>query len=183
MMTQQLNVSILSAPIAAIDRRALSQAWFSALHFARDSEPAAAPHARNDTACTMRAANHQAQAHEATHAHGPAAQTRVACETPQRRNLQLVTVERRAPRTPLARKIERTFLDPRSKIKRATFAVGKDGARVHVMLQSRGARVRLVAFCAPRIRENVARALEQARYALAARGIAMDLETGSVLCS
>ena len=35
MMTQQLEVSILAAPLAAIDRRALSQAWYSALHLAR----------------------------------------------------------------------------------------------------------------------------------------------------
>src|SRR6202034_3463065 len=34
MMTQQLEVSILAAPLAAIDRRALSQAWYSALHLA-----------------------------------------------------------------------------------------------------------------------------------------------------
>ncbi len=30
-MTQQLEVSILAAPLAAIDRRVLSQAWYAAL--------------------------------------------------------------------------------------------------------------------------------------------------------
>ncbi len=34
MMTQQLHVSILAAPLAAIDPRALSQAWYSALRLA-----------------------------------------------------------------------------------------------------------------------------------------------------
>ena len=41
MMTQQLEVSILAAPLAAIDRRVLSQAWYSALRLARDDAEAA----------------------------------------------------------------------------------------------------------------------------------------------
>ncbi|HEY1429269.1 MAG TPA: hypothetical protein VGF18_06830, partial [Candidatus Tumulicola sp.] len=36
-MTEQLRVSIVAAPLAAIDPRALSQAWYSALHLARES--------------------------------------------------------------------------------------------------------------------------------------------------
>jgi hypothetical protein len=44
---------------------------------------------------------------------------------------------------------------------------------VHVALHGSGASLRLVAVCAPSVRAAVARALEQARYALAARGIAI----------
>ena len=80
-------------------------------------------------------------------------------------------LERRNVRSALARKIERTFLDPRTQAQRATFAVGNGAERVHVSLQTTGDRVRLVAVCAPSARPAVARALAQARFALAARGI------------
>ena len=83
-------------------------------------------------------------------------------------------VERRAPRSPLARKIASVFLDSRSRVERSTFTIGRDGARVHVVLQSKGDCVRLVAICAPAYRDVVARALAQARFALASRGCVVD---------
>jgi hypothetical protein len=184
MMTQQLNVSILAAPLAAIDRRALSQAWFSALHLARDPAPTASPQKGDTARFAESTPNREAQARRTLRPAGTTPQPHVSSEASSKmRTRELVTNDRRAPRTALTRKIERTFLNPPAKIKRATFAIGNDGARVHVVLQSTGARVRLVAFCPPRVRENVARALEQARYALAARGIAMDLETADAACS
>jgi hypothetical protein len=184
MMTQQLNVSILSAPLAAIDRRALSQAWYSALHLAHDSKPATTARKLDAAPLVATPLNHETPAQKALRTPGAATESRSARETPSKpRAPQSLAADRRAPRTQLARKIERAFLNPRTQVKRATFAIGSGGARVHVVLQSNGARVRLVAFCPPRVRDSVARALEQARYALAARGIAMDLETGRALCS
>jgi hypothetical protein len=53
MMTQQLEVSILAAPLAAIDRRALSQAWYSALHLARPDRSPVPP--RECGPCTLAA--------------------------------------------------------------------------------------------------------------------------------
>jgi len=81
--------------------------------------------------------------------------------------------ERRAGRSPLARRIERTFLDPARPVRRATFTLEGTRARVHVALQSRASGVRLVAVCPAASRAGVARALDQARYALATRGIAL----------
>jgi hypothetical protein len=175
MMTQQLGFSILTAPIAALDRRALSQAWYSALYLARDP------------------ASPAAQAKQPPG--GAVAQTSGSVEPkrdPKRERLQLKAtaasehapvraqpreVDRRSLRSPLARKIERAFLRPAPRPVRSTFTLGGE-ARVHVTLQSAGGGLRLIAVCAPRCREAVARALEEARYALAARGISLDARVG-----
>ncbi|HEY1977425.1 MAG TPA: hypothetical protein VGG89_12800 [Candidatus Baltobacteraceae bacterium] len=171
MMTQELNVCVLAAPLAAIDRRALSQAWYSALHRAsgkphqaprepqssppasRRKRPVAAPAPRERHPGT--AFIHQGQK--------KSAKDRERCA------VAASDIDRRAHRSPLARRIERKFLDPRSATHRATFTAA--GKRVHVTVQASQGRVRLVAVCAPVLREAVARALAQARFALASRGV------------
>ncbi|MGA8534787.1 MAG: hypothetical protein WB615_11805, partial [Candidatus Tumulicola sp.] len=82
-------------------------------------------------------------------------------------------VESRFRRSALARKIESVALDPRPRVERSTFTIGRGGPRVHVVLQSNGGIVRLIAICRPAYREMVARALAQARFALASRGCAI----------
>jgi len=172
-MTEHVNVTVLCAPVAAIDRRALSQAWYSALRLADR---------------TRSAGDAGARPHDATGASG---QSRCERETPplaersQRapavRNARAriaeaaaATADRRAARSELARRIERTFFETRTPVKRASFAIGEGSARVHVMLARHGERLRLVAICSQRLRPTVARALAQARFALAARGIAIE---------
>jgi hypothetical protein len=123
MITQQLGYSILTAPLAAIDRRALSQAWYSALHLARSGFPVA--------------------------------------NVPQQ----------------LSKARTAEALDPARPVRRATFSFAgtREGtrARVHVALQSGASGMRLVAVCPAALRAGVARALDQARYALALRGIVL----------
>ena len=85
-------------------------------------------------------------------------------------------LERRAERSPLARRIERAFLDPIRANKRATFTIDGTQARVHVALQTTASGVRLIAVCPAAIRIDVARALDEARYALALRGIALRID-------
>lgn len=185
MMTQQLGVSILSAPLAALDRRALSQAWFSALHLARESvHPAASePSVPPRSAPAIKSTDSETERpHARSTSDGPPSTAR---ESDSKRPAHMsAAADRRASRSPLARRIERTFLDPRANVKRATFSVGEEGVRVHVVLQSRGERVHLVALCAPRVRDTVVQALAQARYALASRGIVIDVEAkGEEACS
>ena len=85
---------------------------------------------------------------------------------------------------PLSRRIERTFFRPEAQVRRATFSLGRGGARVHVILQSNAGTVTLVALCRPEMRELVARALAQARLALAAGGFEIPLlSDGEPLCS
>jgi hypothetical protein len=172
MITQQLGYSILTAPLAAIDRRALSQAWYSALHLARCGSSGAngpPPIAKARTPESLpeliqqAGTSHRGQPFAATPRTNDASRTNVEPS------------ERRALRSPLARRIERTFLDPARPVRRATFsfAVTREGtrARVHVALQSGASGMRLVAVCPPALRAGVARALDQARYTLAVRGI------------
>ena len=173
MITQQIGYSILTAPLAAIDRRALSQAWYSALHLAREARAAVPEEARRrltpSRGETTRQPRHGVSSPycnvASTTASGASGTARPAPEA----------CERRAVRSPLARRIERTFLDPARPARRATFTLEGmcDGrrARVHVALRSGESGMHLVAVCSPSLRTGVARALDQARYALAARGI------------
>lgn len=175
-MTQQLRAGILSAPLAAIDRRALSQAWYCALGYARDRAPGV-----RQSRSTVIARAPEAAAHEpggraiCVRTLPPAACARLAASGATRdRIATAVSPDRRVPSSRLARAIERRFAQTPSPPARATFAL--DGGRVHVILRSRGGDVRLIALCVPAARATVARALEEARYALAARGIALGVE-------
>jgi hypothetical protein len=176
MMTQQLGVSIIAAPLSAIDRRTLSQAWYTALRIGKHSEPLAAspalrlhygclsssPHVLSQNssetahhASVMTSSSHRASATISKHAEGLAPKS----------HGRLVT------RCALAAQIERAFSRPRAYPKRATLSIGRGRARVHVILQTCGAKATLLAICRPEMREIVARALAQARVVLASRGV------------
>jgi hypothetical protein len=178
MMTQQLRASILTAPLAAIDRRALSQAWYSALHLARPNAAAPTPSRPNAPSTASATSPGSAKSGVATAAKPIAPNPSALVRT--RAGVREATVDaatdRRVPRTRLARDIERAFLDPRMRRERSTFSVGNGAARVVVVLQNVGDRVRLVAICAPACKIAVARALADARFALASRGIALDID-------
>lgn len=170
MMTQELNVCVLAAPLAAIDRRALSQAWYSALHCASEKERSPAGQSGNgiirrevNRPATVRVLREVAQ-REAPRAiasrqrNGKAHERCNSCDA-----------DRRARQSSLGRRIARRFLASPAGSQRATFTAG--GKRVHVLVQASAGRVRLVAVCPPVLRETVARALAQARFALASRGV------------
>lgn len=184
MMTQQLRASILSAPLAAIDRRALSQAWYSALNLVRRGSPNAAPlAAAHATAPSPAAMGNIRNVAVPEFRSAMSSTTRVA---PARTSGKRAAgeggmgVDRRAPRSALARNLERAFLHPRRPPERSTFAVGDGAARVHVVLQQgKDGRLALVAICAPAQKAAVARALAHARFALASRGIPLDVEATS----
>lgn len=182
-MTDRLNISILSAPLAAIDRRSLSQAWYSALRLARDvheraqsrRQPVAQPipyyATRNGSAALFRASARAG-------VRPPTISDKHSTPSSGR-----VVTERRVERSRLSRDIERIFRDPRRVAKRATFTFGNGGERVHVILQNKGNRITLIAICSPNVRTQVARALAQARYALGGRGICVDVEQSVGACS
>ncbi|HEY1656343.1 MAG TPA: hypothetical protein VGF86_14665 [Candidatus Tumulicola sp.] len=180
-MTDSLRASILTAPLAAIDRRELLQAWCSALGLVQHGAPAA----RVLEESPSRERRHEGNA--------PAT---VSASRRQLRSalplLRLVAARRdpsadggveagRRSRTYLARAIERTFAGPQRPA-RATFSIGSERARVHVVMQNRGGRLRLVALCAPVHRAVVARALVRACRALAARGVTATIESRAVAC-
>lgn len=186
MMTQQLEVSILAAPLAAIDRRALSQAWYSALHLAR-SDRRIVP-SRECSRCPVATPADAAPNHETASLPPRAAGTHVAHAVqtkPSKIAAQPSPPKIPADRdvVPLSLRIERRFAYSASQIKRATFSMGRGEARVHVILQTNGNVTTLVALCRPQMRTVVARALAHARFALAVRGFVLDLEMRGEQCS
>lgn len=176
MTTHALGFSILTAPIASIDRRALSQAWYSALGFARD-RPACSPMKRHPTVTARgRIAARATQGDDGARVCS-ASPPRHGCASESRR-VYRSACERRAPRSVLARRIERVFLQPARKTVRTTLAIDGRNGRVHLSLQEGAGGLRLVAVCPPGARAIVARALQEVRFALAARGIALQAAIG-----
>jgi hypothetical protein len=185
MITAQLQVSILAAPVAAIDRRTLSQAWYSALRFGPQASPAfpIRNHANRDQTLADRSKPIASQASPCRQSGRP----RAAAAQPQRRVISSgdswnSVLRYRAARTLLAERIERAFASPNAYPKRATFSMGRGTARVVVILQTKGKRTMLLALCRPELRSLVGRALAQARCALAARGLGIE-PAGGCECS
>jgi hypothetical protein len=183
MMTQQLHVSILAAPLAAIDPRALSQAWYSALRLAHDTPAFSNTSGECVTASRPRATIATAALREADRNPAVVAPRSPRCTRGELRGVAGDYVKRRAARAPLARRIERAFAAS-TPPQRATFSLGQGAARVHVILQTSGDRSALVALCRPELEAIVSRALAQAGQALAARGIVVEMRArGVTRCS
>jgi hypothetical protein len=175
MMTQQLGVSILSAPLAAIDRRALSQAWYSALHLARDSSR---PHTRSHEGNAQNEEERAADAREGTARRRNRALLALVPHAPRTRmSLSAAAEGDRRARSSLGRKIEKMVAHPLRVQRRATFTIDGTSARVHVILRTSGDLVHVVAICSPALRVRVSRALSEACVALSSRGIALGFET------
>ncbi len=174
MMTQELEVSILSGPLAAIDRRELSQAWYSALHMAQRSPGQRASGQQPLQREPMRSSRAMTLSSLDARTAQPSAQTLV--RAPEHRvSSGDATIVDPAPaqrvRTALSRRIQLRFAASEQRTTRATFTLGRGRARVHVIMQSNGATARLIAICRPQMRDVVARALSEARLALRARGV------------
>ena len=124
MISQQIGFSILTAPLAAIDRRSLSQAWYSALHLARPNPRSSRGQPSSNQVVCKR--EHRPNG-ETPHIVRPV--QRPAGAVPKEHALRrgAPSPERRAERSPLARRIERAFLDPVRRTDRATFTL--DGSR------------------------------------------------------
>jgi hypothetical protein len=182
MMTHELEVSIVAAPLEAIDRRALSQAWYSALHVAAPPQPSIQPTAQRRS--TQPAAPYRVGATRTCESTKPYLYPKGAVRIVRRGPCaaEAHTV-RHLPQSRLAARIARAFAAA-SMPKRATFSLGRGNARVHVVLQTTPTRTMLVALCRPELRADVGQALAQARAALAARGIRLDLrKLGGRACS
>jgi hypothetical protein len=183
MMTQQLEVSILAAPVAAVDPRALSQAWYSALRLARDrrqTSPVRQPSTNAGEAAYSRGVSQQ----NGQRSFVPNMQAlcrrfpRPALSICSGSDEESAVARSRAPRTTLAQRIERAFSNPNGYPRRATLSMGRGNARVVVIFQMQGKRGILLALCRPELRAIVGRALAEARLGLAARGIGIELYAG-----
>jgi hypothetical protein len=185
MMTHPLEVSILAAPLGAIDRRTLSQAWYSALRLAPHERPASgvrSPSRAPDPRRLQRWCRIESFAHHSDAPNMPLRPRHLA-----KRNVggddAGEAIRRRPIASPLAKRIQRAFADPSAQVRRATFSMGRGSVRVVVMLQTKGERAALVAICAPEVSATVSRALDEVRATLAARGMAVELKAKGARCS
>ncbi|HET9393693.1 MAG TPA: hypothetical protein VFO29_09285 [Candidatus Rubrimentiphilum sp.] len=168
-ITQELQFSVLSAPLAAADRRVLSQAWYSALY--RPEAPAARQPLARAQGAEERSASHPVAKEERAREsirNAPGRAVHV------QRAVGAGIADRRAPRLPLARKIALFVARPRRKKSGATFTIDGARGRVRVLVRADGNRVRLIALCAEPMKATVSAALAQARYTLAARGASVS---------
>lgn len=174
-ISEELHFSVLTAPIAAVDRRSLSQAWFSALYgtHQRPAGRAAKLHDASGTALPQPRGTAEEPAPAAT-AHTSAAD---GPKAPVEHTGRGVPIERRSPRSELAMKIERRLQPTHAPLRGKTFSLDGALGRVRILLQSKGNRHNLIAICPRGAQPQVAAALAQARYALALRGIQLDVRT------
>lgn len=172
MVTQETSFSLITAPLAHCDRRALSQAWYSALHLEKTHACASASQRTGNGSGARALGPLRSAATISPARQGPAAPlARQIGKAVPAGGSDGGSGERRSARSSLARKIERTFLAPATCTKSAAFRLGQGGGRVQILIRQRGEDVHLVALCAPAAKDVVARALAQARYALCARGM------------
>ncbi|HEY4441826.1 MAG TPA: hypothetical protein VGN14_15300 [Candidatus Elarobacter sp.] len=174
-MQNTTGVAVVATQLAATDRRALSEAWYRALHLAgspapRPLAPRVATGARSASPRTPVFANaphaagrttegtlSRAPRHDGGSAFGPGG------------------VDRRAPRTALATRLERVLQRRAARTPAAQFAVRAAGGRIHLVVRAEHGRTHVVALCAPKLRDRVARALAHARFALAAAGLRCEV--------
>jgi hypothetical protein len=159
------EVTVLSAPLAHTDRRALSEAWYRALHLAAPAprDPVAQmPHpARCAAGGSFRARSVRSEARPPK---GPAAQAIRLLREPRVTDVR----ERRDVVTPFARRLARAVVAGARRPEPTACTIRTGGGRIVVLVRRDGARVRIVAVCTPHVRERVERALAHARFALAA---------------
>ena len=183
-METSAELSVVAMQVARTDRRALSQAWYSALHFHdRRGVPAHAggPAARRCAAGSCRTANARGATSATVRRVG--ATLRVAGRGTARArgrhcpNVPSAVRERRVRVSPLAARIVRGVRARMHPNATASFTVRDDAARVHLVMRSEGGRLRVVAVCSPRLKERVERALAHARFVLAGSGARVEVSS------
>jgi hypothetical protein len=170
------GVAVVTTQLAWTDRRALSEAWYSALHLAEHDLPRNRP--RSGSPGGVRYAS-PVRADGSVHAARSRAVAEGAAQRPRRSTDRREPKPSFAPR-PSERRCERAVLAARAgRVPyRATppsaaqsFVVRCAGGRVQLFVRHDRDRTRVVALCSPSLRERVERALARARYTLAARSI------------
>jgi hypothetical protein len=179
-MTQPLEISVLSAPLEAIDRRALSEAWYSALRFAHRGSGGSATTTPRSPRSGTPSSNRCSLAvlprsryptflkKQSFEVHILRSPKKMAFLRLERPNAASASPTRRNQGPALAARIRRKL---GAKTKRATVRLDGERGRVHLMLQRHGSRMRIIAICPKRIEARVARAIDEARFALASRGV------------
>lgn len=170
-MTTAPHLAVVATQLAQTDRRALSQAWYSALHLARRETPVTRTPTRTAAGAARVAMPPRAVAPNDGPPGGRTARAmpRGAPATGPR-----IALERRGVPTDLARRLERAVERAvRTTYRRSSQTIAIDGGRVTLLVRSEPGATRIVALCGEPVRATVERALAHARFALAARGNAV----------
>lgn len=196
-MQQTTSVAVLATHLARTDRRALSQAWYDALHLADHAPP---PRARLPAATS--AASRGTRTAARPDANGPLAErvdSRAATtNAPAARNAAGANAANAATAANAtatsavnasssqarcgaragspehgdsAARIDHATVRRPAQPGAASFTVQAPDGRVHLVVRSDGARTRVVAVCAPPLRERVERVLAHVRFTLAGAGV------------
>ncbi len=166
-----MEIAVIASRLPYIDRRSLSEAWFSALHLASDA-PLASHVPERRTAAVASASGHVAPrrgtARPPASTHGQLLPNRA----PRTRTLVGESFAprdvRRTARTGHAHVLARSYPAFRTSL---TVGVAKE--RVQLLLRREGATLHVVALCRPEIAELVRRALACAGAHLRTRGETM----------
>jgi hypothetical protein len=171
------GIAVLRTRLPYVDRRSLSEAWFSALHFAAGDAPDLAGRARRPAASGAPGARHSpvsatsgagVPARPATalaRRYAAAVRSSVGCGDALPRPIDgpdaLPAVRRATMRA-------RTY-----PARQTTLTVGVDGSRVQLLLRRDGNVLHVIALCRSDVAEVVSRALARADAHLRVRGDAL----------
>lgn len=175
MTTAAAPIAVVATNLAQTDRRAISQAWYSALHIAEHAHSAPSPRTRTALAAPpaggAQSRHHRACAQRVV----PAAPSATPRGSAQAAGTPAPSLDRRRPATELARRIERAVeraaQQPQSL---AALTIRAGDGRVQLLVRNDGGQTRIVAVCAEPVRERVERALAHARFTLAGAPVIME---------
>jgi len=158
------GLSVLKTRLPYVDRRALSEAWFSALHLADVEREAAAPALRgaaSGVAAPSAAGRTNPKNLRANFGYPPAGAMRryVAAV---RSGGSPVGPESGALRRPVRAALAPAVARRSDPEHRTSLTVGVGGSRVQLMLRREGAVLHVVALCRPEVAAAVSRALARA---------------------
>jgi hypothetical protein len=170
------KIAIIKTQLPYIDRRSLSEAWFSAFHLATTAAPStpvhvAAPKASSRAPSPLAAAPRGEPSAAAGNAGARLPYTRrytdVRAQEPSapaaRRRARLPAASAPAPESPT-----------KSSTVHATFTLTVDDARVAIHVRHEDGKLRVIALCSTRHVEVVQRALAKTALAMRARGASID---------
>jgi hypothetical protein len=179
MTTATRSVAVVATRLPSIDRRALSQAWFSALHLAqpRSGSAVRAAHSAALPVTGLPLTPARTAAPPAAPAPAPRGNGSFRRGPAAGPANGFAAAERRAPAGELSRRIERAVARHAAcpPLRTTAVAIAAAGGRVHVLVRTDGATTRIIALCAPALRERVDRALAHARFVLAAAGTHVEV--------
>jgi hypothetical protein len=176
MTTATRSVAVVATRLPDIDRRALSQAWFSALHLAQPATGSTG--AAHPVALVSPGDRPVKGTQTSTVLRNGGAQVDDRCGSARSASPPGVPgTERRKAGGELARRIERAVERhvARGPQRSAAIAIDAGDGRVHLLVRTDRAATRIVALCSPHLRERVDRALAHVRFALAASGTRLEV--------